>query len=146
MNTQPALPAANLLQVGHWFQFGENLYEITAWEAKNPLEVAAREADSQSLRTFTLLELFAPAAAVRFGPTKASLAAKPAQDETQEEVVDANSLPAHLLERADHLVQTVEAVQAEIARTRQDHQRAGEPFSFTEATGRPARNCPRRSH
>ena len=54
------LTANDLLQVGYWFQREERQFEITAWNAKDPLQVEARAADTGMIHVFTLTDLFAP--------------------------------------------------------------------------------------
>nr|MBC8507819.1 hypothetical protein [Chloroflexota bacterium] len=142
MNNLPSHSATDMLQVGHWLQYSGSLFEITAWDAKNPLEMEVREAGSETRRSFTLLELFTPDAAVRFAPTKAVLIAQTAQTKTCPEVVNAASLPTHLLQRAENIIATVEAVQNGIDRTRQRQHLSGETFSLTEATRQACQELP----
>jgi hypothetical protein len=134
MNTLIPLTAVDLLQAGHWFQRGERQFEITAWDAQQPLRVEARSAETGEPASFTLPDLFDPAAPVRFAPTRAGLAHPPAGATAPGRVVDAASLPAHLLQRADRIIQTVEAVQAQIEHIQQRCQLISEPFSLTKAT------------
>jgi hypothetical protein len=128
------LTAADLLQVGSWFQQGECLFEITAWDARQPLRVQARPAETGEPVVFTLLELFDPAAPARFARTRAELANPPTTASGAGQVADAAGLPAHLLARADHIIHTVEAVQTQIERIRQRQQLAAERFLLTLAT------------
>lgn len=135
MKTLTPLTAADLLQVGYWFQREDRLFEIAAWDTKDPLWVEARAADTDAIHRFTLMELFAPTPPTRFAATRAELVATSVSDATVlPRVVDAATLPAHLLSRADHIIQTVEALQAYIEEVRRGHRLAAEPFSLTDAT------------
>ena len=60
MKTTTPLTAADLFQVGYWFLREDRLFEIVAWDAKDPLQVEARAADDDIIHQFTLTELFAP--------------------------------------------------------------------------------------
>jgi len=135
MKTSTPLTAADLFQVGYWFLREDRLFEIVAWDAEKPLEVEARVADDSTIQRFTLTELFASTPLTRFATTRTELVTPPDADGTRPPtVIDAASLPAHLLSRADHIVRTVEAVQAHIEQIRRSHQFTSEPFSLTEAT------------
>ena len=135
MKTPTPLTAADLFQVGYWFLREDRLFEIVVWDADKPLEVEARAADDDTIHRFTLTELFAPTPLTRFATTQAELVVLPDTDGTRPPtVVDAASLPAHLLNHADHIIRMVEAVQAHIEKTRRSHQLTSEPFSLTEAT------------
>ena len=113
MNTSVPITAADLLQVGHWFQREGHLFEITAWDAAQPLHVEARARD-HTIHTFTLSELFAPAPPTRFAPTQDELQVSATPVTTPSQVADAVTLPANLLKHADRVIQVVEAVQQEI--------------------------------
>jgi hypothetical protein len=135
MNSPSPLTATDLLRVGYWFQREDCLFEITAWDAREPLRVEARDADTDTIQVFMLTELFAPTPPTLFATTPVELKAKSTSDPTVlPRVVDAVSLPPHLLNRADYIIETVEAVQACIEQIRRRHQRTSEPFSLTEAT------------
>jgi hypothetical protein len=135
MKTPTPLTAADLFQVGYWFQREERLFKITAWNSKDPLRVEARAADTGTIHRFTLTELFAPTPPTRFAATQAELVAMLASDAAAPpRVVDAATLPAHLLSRADQIIQTVEAVQAHIEQIRRHHRLAPKFFSLTDAT------------
>jgi hypothetical protein len=134
MSASLPLTAADLLQVGSWFQHGERLFEISAWDARQPLHVQARPAETAETVIFNLPELFDPAAPARFARTRAELAQTATAESGPGSVADAASLPAALLARADRIIETVEAVQALIERSRQRQQLAGERFALTQAT------------
>ena len=135
MKTPTPLTAADLFQVGYWFQREDRLFKITAWNGKDPLRVEARAADTGTVHRFTLTELFAPTPPTRFAATQAELVAMLASDAAAPpRVVDAATLPAHLLSRADQIIQTVEAVQAHIEQIRRHHRLAPKFFSLTDAT------------
>ena len=134
MKTPSLLTAADLFQVGYWFLRKDRLFEIVAWDANSPLQVEAR-ADDGTIQQFTLTELFAPTPPTRFATTQAELMTSQSTDETETPaVVDAASLPSHLLDHADRIIQTVEAVQAHIEKIRRKHQLTYKPFSLTKAT------------
>lgn len=129
------LDATDLFQVGYWFQRQDRQFEITAWDVQDPLRVEARAADTGTIQQFTLLELFAPTPLTRFAATAAALAALPSSDTVGPPlVVDAATLPRSLLDRAQHIIQTVEAVQTHIEQSQRHQRLAAEPFSLTEAT------------
>ena len=135
MKTHLPLTADDLLQVGHWFLRQDQLFEIITWDAKSPLQVEARAPDANTIHRFTLTELFAPEPPTRFAATAAELATTPVSNPlASPKVVDAATLPLHLLQRADHIIQTVEAIQTKIEQLRRRHQLAAEAFSLTEAT------------
>lgn len=135
MKTRLPLTAAEVLQAGHWFRREDRLFEIMAWDAKDPLRVVARAADATTDQVFMLTELFAPTPLTRFAATRAELVeASPGATTPQALVVDAASLPAHLLQRADRIIATVEAVQAQIEQIRQRQQVAAQTTSLTEIT------------
>lgn len=135
MKSLSPLSAADLLQVGQWFQREDRLFEIVAWDPKEPLQVEVRAADDHSIHRFTLTELFAATPPTRFAATRAELATLPPPvTDALPEAVDATSLPTHLLSHANHIIQTVEAVQAHIEQIRRSHQLISESFSLTDAT------------
>ncbi len=134
MKTDPLMPA-DLFQVGYWFLRQNCLFEISAWDANNPLELEARAMDDGATHRFTLAELFAATPLTRFAATRAELeTASDANKMKLPMAVDAASLPVHLLEHADHIIQTVEAVQTHIERIRRDCQRDAQPLALTEIT------------
>ena len=143
MKTPGPLTAADLLQVGYWFQRDARLFEICAWDAKEPLLVRARAADTQTVHLFTVTELFAPTPPTRFAPTAAELTATSAPDASEMgAVIDAVHLPSHLLKRADEIIHIVETVQATLAQVQQKRLLASAPFSLTEATQQACRALP----
>lgn len=143
MKTLVSPTAPDLLQVGHWFQRQDRLFEITAWDARDPLQVEARAADTGAIQQFTLLELFAPTPPTRFAATAAELAGEPSTDGGGlPRVVDAATLPRPLLDRAEHIVQTVQAVQTHIEQLRRLHQISAAPFSLTAATRQGCQSLP----
>jgi len=137
MKTATPLTAGDLFQVGYWFQRENRQFEITAWNVQQPLRVEARAADTGVIGEFTLMELFDPTRPTLFAATRSGLASASAPDAAQPpKVVDVATLPSHLLSRADHIIQTVEAVRASIEQIRQHaaRQPGDEPFSLTKAT------------
>lgn len=115
MKATAPLSAADLLQVGSWFRRQECLFEITAWDAAHPLHVEARAADTDERHPFTLTELFASEPPTQFAATLAELVGTPASDvPAQSQAADAATLAVHLLQRADRIILTVEAVQASL--------------------------------
>jgi len=135
MKPSSPLVAADLFQVGYWFVREDRLFEIVAWNTKEPLQVEARAADDDTVHCFTLTELFAPIPLTRFAATRAELVTMTVSDtSTRPKAIDADTLPVHLLSHADQIIQTVEAVQAQIDRIRRSHLLTSEPFSLTDAT------------
>lgn len=135
MKTKTPLSAADLLQVGHWFCREDRLFEITSWDHANPLRVEARAADTDDIHHFTLTELFAPKPPTQFAAAPAGLIDTLASDvPVLPQAVDAVTLPTHLLERADCIIQAVEAVQAYIEQVQRRHQVNAEAFSLTDVT------------
>ncbi len=135
MKMRLPLTAAEVLQAGHWFRREDRLYEIVAWDAKDPLRVVARAADTPTEQIFLLTELFAPTPLTRFAAARTELAdTPPGATQPPASAADAASLPEHLLRRADHVIAIVEAVQAAIARLRQRQQVAAKITSLTEMT------------
>jgi hypothetical protein len=135
MKSNIPLTAADLFQVGYWFLREDRLFEIVAWDAKEPLQVEARAADDGTIHRFTLTELFAPMPLTHFAATQAELVTmSDANGAMSPQVIDAGSLPDHLLRRAERIIRIVEAVQAHIEQVRRSCQLASEPFSLTEAT------------
>ena len=135
MKSNTPLTASDLFQGGYWFLREDRLFEIVAWDAKEPLQVEARVADDGTIHRFTLTELFTPMPLTHFAATRAELVTMSDADGAMSpQVIDAASLPDHLLRRADRIIRTVEAVQAHIEQVRRSCQLASEPFSLTEAT------------
>ena len=135
MKAPAPLTVADLFQAGYWFLREDCLFEIVAWDAKDPLILQARAADSNMMHQFTLAELFAPTLLTQFAATRSELVSLAGADVAEPStIVDAITLPAHLLDRADRIIRTVEAVQAHIEQIRRSHQLTSEPFSLTEAT------------
>ena len=134
MRTTLPLTAADLFQPGYWFRREGRLFEIITWDAKEPLQVKVRSAEDGTLHQFTLAELFAPTPLTRFAPTQAELLAVPDDEGVKaDEVIDAATLPANLLQRTDRIIRIVEAVQKHVEEIRQSCQIASEPFSLTKA-------------
>jgi hypothetical protein len=135
MKSNTPLMAADLFQGGYWFLREDRLFEIVAWDAKEPLLVEARAADDGTIHRFTLTELFAPMPLTHFAATRAELVTMSDADRAMSpQVIDAAGLPDHLLRRADRIIRIVEGVQAHIEQVRRSCQLASEPFSLTEAT------------
>ena len=134
MKASAPLTAADLFQVGHWFLRGDPQLEFLPRDTQKPLEVEAR-ADDNTIQRFTLTELFAPTPPTRFAATQTELMTVPdTSGNPPTKVVDAATLPDHLLKRADHIIWIVESVQTHIEQIRRSCQLASEPFSVTEAT------------
>lgn len=120
-----------ILQTGHCFSRGGLLFQITAWDPQNPLEVTACAAGTGVAQSFTVTELFAAEPLTRFAATPEELLA-PHDAGTPTSVVDAGSLPAHLLKRADLIIQTVEHVQRELERAERQWRIDGVSGSATD--------------
>jgi hypothetical protein len=134
-HTSSPLSAADVLQVRSWFSRGEDLFEITAWDPAHPLQVQARSAQDSVIQQFTLTELLAPHPITRFAASRKELEQDPKMGlGTGSEIFDVDTLPDHLLQRADHLMRTVAAVQNQMECIQQQYQRAGNPVSLTEVT------------
>lgn len=109
--------AAELLQPGRWFLRENHLYEICGWDKTNPLLVTARAGGTGEVQAFSLTELFAAEPPTRFAATASELTTTVENGEPSEHpVLDADSLPAHLLQKADHIIRTVEAIERGAAR------------------------------
>ena len=135
MKTDSPLTATDLFQVGYWFLREDRLFEIVAWDAQEPLQVEARAVDGDTIHRFTLTELFAPVPLTRFAATRAELMTLSASDgATRFRAVDGATLPSHLLDRADGIIQAVETVQAHIDQIRRNHLLTSEPYCLTDAT------------
>jgi hypothetical protein len=135
MKTAIPLTVADLFQAGYWFLREDHLFEIVAWDTKNPLVLHARAAETDIVHQFTLAELFAPTPLTRFATTRAEL--EPLMGSGAEmpcKIVDGTTLPVHLLNQADRIIRTVEAVQAHIEQVRRSCQLTSESFSLTEVT------------
>ncbi len=116
MKTTP-LSAIELLQPGYWFLCENHLYEICAWDSKRPLHLTAQAADTGEQETFTLTELFAADPPTRFAATAVELTIPTKiQESLETSVLDTASLPAPLLKKAEHIIQTVEAIEISVAR------------------------------
>lgn len=132
MKTSASATAADVLQVGCWFLFDSEPFEIIAWDSENPLHVKARSANTGADRHFTIMELFGAQRVTRFAPTRKEL-----DGETEKLIphaADRSTLPEHLLKQADRIIQTVDAVQSEIESNKRQCQLFGKQFSLTEAT------------
>lgn len=128
------LTATDLLQVGSWLLRDGRLFQICQWEPARPLQVEARAADTGDICPFTLTELFAPDPPTQFAATAQELVEDIGTGDTAATlIIDANTLPAYLCQRADYIIHTVTAVQTHIAQLQRD---ASPPLSQTEATRR----------
>ena len=135
MKAATPVGAGDLLQVGCWFRRNGQLFEITAWDAKAPLRVEARAAGAGLAHVFVLTDLFDLETDTEFAATQAELVGDPdAKAIVSSRVADAASLPPHLLNRADRIVQVVEAIQVHIEERQQEQHMLSKPFSLTEAT------------
>lgn len=137
MKTASSSPrtAGDVLQAGYWFSRGDALFEITVWDSEKPLQVEARSAQDSSLQIFTLMELFAPQPSTRFAATRQELVSATTTNQiVPPNIYDADTLPAHLLKRADHILHTVEAVQSQIELLQRQNQLTGKTCSQTELT------------
>jgi hypothetical protein len=129
------LRAADLFQIGCWFRRNGQVFEITAWSAKEPLRIEARAAGTDVVHVFVLTELFDPKSPTHFAATQAELMDEPHSEALESSrVADAATLPPHLVNRADHIVQAVEAIRVRIEELRRQHCVASEQFSLTDAT------------
>ncbi len=136
MNTSTPLTAADLLQIGRWFEREGSLFEITAWDSRQPLQVEARSTDGAT-RTWTLTELFAPVPSTRFANTRQELlVSSNAPPAAPTSIADASTLPPHLLAHADDIIRTVEAVQKQIDAETRQHRLHQEPLALTDLTRR----------
>ena len=133
MNGVQPLTAAQLLQVGHYFLRDNQLYQITAWNPHAPLELEARALASDASVRFALTDLFASAPLTRFGATAAELVA-PSPALADNPPLEPSGLPQALLQRASTIIQTVEAVQAELEQTQQHWRITGTSGSLAAAT------------
>ena len=104
------ITATELLQPGHWLLRENCLYEICAWDKARPLQVEVRLAETGERHIFALSELFAPDPPTQFAATAAELMMT--TETAEETVLDEATLPAHLLQKADQILQTVERVEA----------------------------------
>jgi hypothetical protein len=131
MSSSP-LTAADLLQAGYWFLREDRLFQIDRWQPEQPLEVQAHAADTGETHLFTLTELFAPEPPTRFAATALELGKDTGKAwATSSPVIDADTLLPHLRQRADKIIQTVEAVQAHISQLERG---VPQPLSQTDAT------------
>ena len=80
MKTTMPLTAVDLFRIGYWFRREGRLFQIVAWDAKDPLQVEARAVDDGTIHQFTLAQLFASSPLTRFAPTQAELLAMPQAD------------------------------------------------------------------
>ena len=89
-----------------------------AWDAKDPLRVVPRAAHATTDQIFMLTELFAPTPLTRFAATRTELVgAPPGATKLQASVWISASLPAHLLQRADHIIATARDIATRAARS-----------------------------
>lgn len=112
------LTAADVLRVGCWFARDDHLFEVTAWDAAVPLHVEARAAETGAIQVLMLTALFAPTPPTRFAATRAALQAASVPGMPPAGAMDVTG-PARMLARAEHIIRTVEAVQAHLARREQ---------------------------
>jgi hypothetical protein len=127
-----SLTAADVLQPGHWFSRAAEQFEIMVWDSRRPLDVEARSANTGTVHHFTLLELFGTQPVTRFATTRKEL-----ENETEKSissVADMTTLPEHLIQRADHIIRIVDAVQSQIDQIKRQYQVAGRSFSLAEIT------------
>jgi hypothetical protein len=106
------LTAADVLQTGHWFSHAAEQFEIMARDSQRPLEVEVPSANTGTVRQFTLLELFDSRPVTHFATTRKVL-----ENETEKSgssVAEMATLSERLMQRADHIIQTVDAVQVQI--------------------------------
>jgi hypothetical protein len=108
--------ASEVFQSGHWFLRENRLYEICIWDPANPLQVGAQAAATGEQQLFTLTELFAAEPPTRFAASAAELTAPVLEDKAETTVLDAATLPAPLLQKADHIIDIVETVETGAAR------------------------------
>ena len=135
MKNHGPLTSAELLQVGHWFQRENRFFEIMDWDSKEPLVIKARVSDTDAIQRFTLAELFAPTPITRFAETYDELVAiEGSKDAMPSKSVDAATLPANLVSRAEKIIETVKAVHTHMEELRRQHQLATKPFSLTDIT------------
>jgi hypothetical protein len=125
--------AADVLQTGHWFLYDSEPFEIMVWDSEKPLDVDARSANTGVLRHFTIMELFGAQVVTRFAPTYRELQSE-ARNLPPSDGADTSTLPAQLLERADHIIEVVEAVQSQIDRIKRQYQIAAKSFSVADIT------------
>lgn len=135
MTTLTPLTTAQVLQTGHWFEREGQLFQIVVWDPQQPLLLLARAADTGDTQSFALTELFAAQPLTRFAATETELQATNSTATTATPVVvDAATLPAHLLDRADQIIRIVETVQTQIDQVKRCCQRTAQPFALTETT------------
>lgn len=120
------LTATEILQPGYWFLRQNRLYEICTWDRANPLQVTARAADTDEEQLFLLTELFAADPPTQFATTAAELTTPAVAPESGENVIlDAATLPAHLLQKADQIIHTVETIEAGAAQILREEKDVG---------------------
>lgn len=136
-----SLTAADVLQTGYWFLFASEKFEIVAWDSQKPLDVDARSANTGMMRHFTVMELFGAQTITRFAATQKELESD--TEKVTPKVVDGTTLPEQLFKRADHMIQTVDAVQAQIERNKRQYQAASKPYSLTEITRKACQTIPK---
>lgn len=142
MTTPTLFTAADLLQAGHWFQRADLQFEITTWDASQPLQLEARASDG-TLHRFTLTELFAATPSTRFAATQAELVSTAESKATSSSAIaDKANLPGHLLERAERIIQIVEFVQKQIDDAIRRHHLAQEESALTELTAQACQALP----
>ena len=103
------------------------------WDSGKPLDVEARSANTGVTRHFTIMELFGAQVVTRFAPTYRQLQSE-AGNLPPSDGADPNTLPAQLLERADHIIEVVEAVQSQIDQIKHQYQIAAKSFSMADIT------------
>lgn len=142
MKQMPLVTADNLFQAGYWFLREGKLYEITTWDAKSPMVVEARADQTNVVEQFTLTELFASQPVTRFAGSKMELEAN-SDLETKPLAADGATLPAHLLARADHIIQTVEAVKEQIERLQRQYRQTGKHVTLANITQQACQSLPK---
>ena len=118
MKTRAPLTAADLLRVGSWFERDSHLFEVTTWDSRSPLRVEARPAETDARQVFTLTELFAPTTPTRLPPPAPSSRLRLSQVWSRAWPWT-RPAPGLLLKCADRIIQTVEAVQAQLEQIKQ---------------------------
>ena len=134
MKTPSAHPltAADVLQPGHWFSFDSEQFEIMAWDSQKPLDVDACSVSTGANRHFTVMELFGAQSVTRFAQTRKELESE--TEKSNPRVADVTTLPEQLFKRADHIIQTVDAVQSEIDQIKRQYQVAAKSISIADIT------------
>lgn len=137
MKLEKTISGNDILQPGGWFLRDEQLFEITRWDAKQPLQLQARGSNTGALREFALSELFSVEHPTRFAATAMDLTRPIAVTSAKDIAGGMNNiagLPVALLRRGEAIIQIVEAVARHIDQAKRQHQINAQPFSLTELT------------